>query len=62
MNVETFLIAVSLALIIEGLFPALFPNKWKRYVLKIGQESTQVIRTIGIGVMLFGAVLLFIST
>lgn len=59
MNIETFIIALGLALIIEGLIPALFPNKWKNYVLKVGQEPAKTIRSMGLIIMVVGTLLLY---
>ena len=60
MTVTTLLIAIAIALILEGLLPALFPNKWQAYVAKLAQEPTQNIRTIGIVVMLIGSAILYL--
>ncbi|MDO6425630.1 DUF2065 domain-containing protein [Thalassotalea sp. 1_MG-2023] len=60
MTVELLLTAFGLALIIEGLIPALFPNKWRNYVLKITQESPTNIRTMGIIVALIGCFVLWL--
>jgi len=61
MDSTTFITALALAFIIEGLLPTLFPNKWKSYVLKISQESTSSIRTMGIIAMLFGVLILWLT-
>jgi len=58
---ELILPAIALALIIEGLIPALFPNKWKAYVKKIAEEDSRSIRQIGITITVFGAILLYFS-
>jgi len=52
-----FWLALALALIIEGLIPALFPNKWKAYVQKLSQEPTHRIRTTGVLIMSIGVVI-----
>jgi uncharacterized protein YjeT (DUF2065 family) len=52
--------AIAIALIIEGLIPALFPNKWRAYVLKLANESAGAIRQIGIFLMLIGLVMLWV--
>jgi uncharacterized protein YjeT (DUF2065 family) len=52
---ETLLMAIAIALIIEGLIPALFPNKWRNYVLKLAEESTSSIRNIGVALIMVGA-------
>jgi len=58
--VDTLLMALAFALIIEGLIPALFPNKWRNYVLKLAEESVSSIRSIGITVIILGCLLLWI--
>lgn len=60
MTIDTLLIAIALAFILEGFFPAFFPNKWRAYVAKLSEESTTNIRNIGLVVMGFGAFLLYI--
>ncbi|WP_286271118.1 DUF2065 domain-containing protein [Thalassotalea hakodatensis] len=60
MTIELLLMACGLALIIEGLIPALFPNKWRNYVLKIAQESPSNIRTMGIVVVFIGCLILWL--
>jgi len=57
---DTLLMALAFALIIEGLIPALFPNKWRSYVLKLAEESASSIRSIGITVIILGCLLLWI--
>ncbi|GLX82049.1 DUF2065 domain-containing protein [Thalassotalea eurytherma] len=59
MSLELLLTAFAIALIIEGIVPALFPNKWRAYVAKIAQEPTANIRNIGLSIMVIGAVLLW---
>lgn len=57
---ETLLMALAIALIIEGLIPALFPNKWRNYVLKLAEESTTTIRNIGISLIGLGALIFWL--
>ena len=54
---NTLLMAIAIALIIEGLIPALFPNKWRAYVLKLANEPVKSIRQIGVLLVLIGLVL-----
>ncbi|MGJ8693242.1 MAG: DUF2065 domain-containing protein [Thalassotalea sp.] len=61
MTSTILLMAIAIALILEGLIPALFPNKWQAYVAKLAAEPTSNIRTIGITVMLIGAVILYFA-
>lgn len=62
MTVDLLITALAIALIIEGLIPALFPNKWRSYVLKLAEETPQSIRTIGITIIVFGAIILWLSS
>jgi uncharacterized protein YjeT (DUF2065 family) len=57
---DTLFMALAIALIIEGLIPALFPNKWRDYVLKLAEESPSSIRNIGVGLIAFGAFILWL--
>ncbi|MGB1263142.1 MAG: DUF2065 domain-containing protein [Cognaticolwellia sp.] len=56
---STILMALAIALIIEGLIPALFPNKWRAYVLKIANEPVSTIRQIGVFLLLVGGLLIW---
>ena len=58
----TFILALAFAFIIEGLFPALFPNKWQAYVKKISEEPPSTIRMMGTAIILIGCVLLWIAS
>lgn len=55
---STILMAIAIALIIEGLIPALFPNKWRAYVLKLANEPISAIRQIGIFLVVIGLAML----
>ena len=58
---DTVIAALGLVLIIEGLIPALFPNKWKNYLLKLSEQSTSNIRNIGLFLLILGAIVLWLS-
>ncbi|MFD2165521.1 DUF2065 domain-containing protein [Thalassotalea euphylliae] len=59
MTLDTLLIAIGLAFILEGFFPALFPNKWRAYVAKLAEEPSASIRNIGLVIMALGAIILY---
>jgi uncharacterized protein len=61
MTIQLLLTALALALIIEGLVPALFPNKWRAYVLKLAEETPQSIRSIGVTIIVIGLIILWLS-
>ena len=54
---DIFWLALALALIIEGLIPTLFPNKWKAYVLTLAQEPINRIRISGLLIMAIGLII-----
>jgi len=60
MNQELLITAIALAFIIEGLIPALFPNKWRAYVLKLAEMPAQSIRSTGIAIIGIGVFLLWL--
>ncbi|MBL0710782.1 MAG: DUF2065 domain-containing protein [Colwellia sp.] len=55
---ETFLTVLGLVLIIEGIGPALFPNRWRNYLLRITKEPIGNLRSMGMVMLLLGIVLL----
>jgi hypothetical protein len=55
-------LAIALMLIIEGMFPFVFPTAWRDTFRKIAERPTHHIRIGGLIVMLLGLILLFIVT
>lgn len=58
---DTLLLAFGLVLIIEGVAPALFPNRWRAYLLKLTEQPITVIRNIGFFVLLLGVIIIWSS-
>lgn len=58
---DSVLLAFGLVLIIEGLAPALFPNKWRSYLLKLTEQSAGDIRNIGLFILALGAIVIWLS-
>lgn len=58
---DTLILAFGLVLIIEGLAPALFPNKWKNYLLKLANQPAGDIRNIGLFILMLGAIVVWLS-
>ena len=52
--------AMALVLVIEGLLPALLPETYKRTILQMAMLDEKKLRTIGIGSMIAGAILLYL--
>ena len=44
---ETLLTAFALVLIIEGIGPMLFPNKWQNYIRQVAEQPTNQLRSMG---------------
>ncbi|WP_297323933.1 DUF2065 domain-containing protein [Nitrosomonas sp.] len=57
---ETFLIAVALMLILEGMLPFLSPSAWREAFRKLIEINDNQIRFIGLTSMLIGLMLLLI--
>jgi len=57
----TFLLALALLLIIEGVLPFLAPNLWRDTFRRITQMSDGQIRFIGLTSMLIGLLVLFLA-
>jgi len=58
---ETLLTALGLVLIIEGFGPALFPNKWQNYLLKLAEQPAENIRNMGLLILVVGVIILWLS-
>ena len=54
----TFLMALALLLILEGVFPFLAPNLWRETFRRITQMSDGQIRFVGLSSMIVGLLLL----
>tara|TARA_R110002073_G_scaffold328396_2_gene509616 strand:+ start:3797 stop:3982 length:186 start_codon:yes stop_codon:yes gene_type:complete len=57
---ETFLIAIALMLIFEGIMPFLSPQTWRETFKKLTEIEDAQIRFIGLSSMLIGLALLLI--
>lgn len=55
------LLALGLAMIIEGLMPALNPRGWRGLVEQLGELPDGSLRSFGIGLIVVGAVLFHIA-
>jgi uncharacterized protein YjeT (DUF2065 family) len=54
-------LAVGLVLVIEGLFPALNPNAYRRMVQMMSEREDRTLRLIGLVMMIAGALLIYIT-
>jgi uncharacterized protein YjeT (DUF2065 family) len=58
----SLLLAIALMLIIEGMFPFVFPAAWRDTFRKMSERPPHHIRIGGLIVMVLGLVLLLIAT
>jgi len=47
-------------LILEGLGPLLFPNRWRRYLLEVASQPTAIMQRLGGVLVVAGIVILII--
>lgn len=57
---DTFLQAICLVFILEGIVPFLYPGRWRGLVAKLATVSDKQLRITGLISMLLGAGLLFL--
>ncbi|UYM17893.1 DUF2065 domain-containing protein [Endozoicomonas euniceicola] len=55
---KQFLVAVSLMLVLEGILPFLYPQRWRNLVAKLSDIDDRQLRMAGFISMLAGVVLL----
>lgn len=60
MSLQLLMTALGLVLIIEGLGPLLFPNKWQKYLFELSTQKQNVLRRLGGSLVTAGIVLLII--
>ncbi|WP_041421531.1 DUF2065 domain-containing protein [Shewanella sediminis] len=60
MSLQLIMIALGIVLIIEGIGPLLFPNRWRAYLKEISNQNQQLLQRLGGGLVTAGVVLLII--
>ena len=53
---DTILVALALLLIVEGLGPMLFPNRWQRFMQQMAQQPLNQLRSMGGVLVVIGVV------
>ena len=53
-------VAVALVFIIEGMLPFISPNRWRTMLAIAEQMDDRMIRSVGLGCMVFGIVMLYL--
>ncbi|MFQ6371587.1 DUF2065 family protein [Shewanella sp. YIC-542] len=54
------LTALGMVLLLEGLGPLLFPNRWRQYLQQIASMPAATLQRIGAALVLLGAMVLII--
>jgi len=57
---QDVLTAICLMLIIEGMIPFLYPNRWKNAVKRLAELDNRSMRLMGLASMLIGATSLYL--
>ncbi|MCL1057290.1 DUF2065 domain-containing protein [Shewanella gelidimarina] len=60
MSFELIMLALGLVLIIEGIGPLLFPNRWRAYLKEISNQNQQLLQRLGGSLVTVGVVILII--
>lgn len=59
--VQQLLIALSLMLVLEGIVPFLYPQRWRKLVHRLAEVNDQQLRITGLLSMLAGVALLYLT-
>ncbi|MFO7580058.1 DUF2065 domain-containing protein [Nitrosomonas halophila] len=57
---DTFLMAIALMLVLEGILPFISPKAWRETFQKLLQLEDSQIRFIGLSAMLVGLIILYL--
>ncbi|MBR9727641.1 DUF2065 domain-containing protein [Shewanella intestini] len=60
MTLQTIMLALGLLLIVEGLGPLFFPEKWKMYLSELSKQNQNGLRRLGGSLFTAGVVLMII--
>ncbi len=60
MSLQLIMVSLGIVLIIEGIGPLLFPNRWRAYLKEISNQNQQLLQRLGGGLVTAGIVLLII--
>lgn len=57
---DDLLAAIALFLVFEGIMPFLNPEKWRRVMRVVAEQSDKSLRVMGLVSMLFGVLFLYV--
>ncbi|MGI9273594.1 MAG: DUF2065 domain-containing protein [Endozoicomonas sp.] len=58
---QQLLVAFSLMLVLEGIVPFLYPQRWRRLVSRLSEIDDRQLRMAGLGSMILGVLLLYMT-
>ena len=58
MSLDDLWVALCLLLVIEGMMPFLYPEKWQAWLRQVVEAEPSVIRWVGFAMMISGSLLL----
>ncbi|WP_263081169.1 DUF2065 domain-containing protein [Endozoicomonas sp. Mp262] len=58
---QQILVALSLMLVLEGVVPFLYPQRWRLLVSRLSEVDDRQLRVTGLASMLVGVVLLYLT-
>ena len=58
MSLDDLWVALCLLLVIEGMMPFLYPEKWKAWLRQVVETDPSVLRSVGFAMMISGSLLL----
>jgi len=60
MLTHTFLMAIGLVFIIEGLMPFLVPHAWRKFIAQMLVQNDKTLRVMGFSSMMCGVILIYL--
>lgn len=60
--IEQLVIAISLMLVLEGILPFLYPQRWRNLVARLSEIDDRQLRMAGLASMVAGVILLTVVT
>jgi hypothetical protein len=60
MSLQLIMLVLAIVLIIEGIGPLLFPNRWQAYLKEISNQNQRVLQRLGGALVTAGVVILII--
>ncbi|GIU43281.1 DUF2065 domain-containing protein [Shewanella algidipiscicola] len=60
MSLQLIMLALGLVLVIEGIGPLLFPNRWRAYLQEISNQNQSLLQRLGGSLVTAGVIILII--